>query len=244
MNKSLLIVGDPKGSHSLTAIKRGGYDPADIIVWENHSRHFYSIKQISDKITIVEDLQTLIDQGMKFDYVVGNPPYGKNSNLAVKFLNKASELSDNIHMVLPRTFRKPSIINRLNPKLHLVSDVDVDDSAFRDSIIACAQKWEVREEEREKIQTYTTHKDFTFCKKEEADICLGRVGGGPSGKIFDEWENRSANSHYFLKVSSPQVIENLKSLSKEFRSAALQTVGCPSLSKDDCVKVYSRHFDQ
>jgi hypothetical protein len=181
---------------------------------------------------------------MKFDFVIGNPPYGKNSSLAVKFLNKASELSDNVHMVLPRTFRKPSIINRLNPKLHLVSDVDVDDSAFRDSIVACVQKWEVREEEREKIQTYTTHKDFTFCKKEEADICLGRVGGGPSGKIFDEWENRSVNSHYFLKVSSPQVIKNLRSLSKEFRSAALQTVGCPSLSKDDCVKVYSKHFDQ
>jgi hypothetical protein len=181
--------------------------------------------------------------GMKFDVVIGNPPYGKNSSLAVKFLNKASELSDNVHMVLPRTFHKPSIINRLNPKLHLVSDVDVDESAFRGSIIACVQKWEVREEEREKIQTYTTHKDFTFCKKEEADICLGRVGGGPSGKIFDEWENRSVNSHYFLKVSSPQVIENLRSLSKEFRSAALQTVGCPSLSKDDCVKVYSSHFE-
>jgi hypothetical protein len=68
------------------------------------------------------------------------------------------------------------------------------------------------------------------------------VGGGPSGYVFDEWENRSENSHYFLKVSTPDVIENLRSLSQEFRAAALQTVGCPSLSKDDCVKVYSSHF--
>ena len=179
---------------------------------------------------------------MKFTMVIGNPPYGKNSNLAVKFLNRASELSDTIYMVLPRTFRKPSIINRLNSKLHLVSDVDVDESAFRGSIIACVQKWEVKKEDREKIQTYTNHKDFTFCKKGEADICLGRVGGGPSGKVFDEWENRSENSHYFLKVSSPIVIDNLRSLYSEFRSAALQTVGCPSLSKDDCVKIYSAHF--
>ena len=179
---------------------------------------------------------------MKFTMVIGNPPYGKNSSLAVKFLNRASELSDTVHMVLPKTFRKPSIINRLNSNLHLVSDVDVDDSAFRDSISACVQKWEVKEEEREKIKTYTTHKDFTFCKRGEADICLGRVGGGPSGKVFDEWENRSENSHYFLKVSSPTVIDNLRSLYSEFRSAALQTVGCPSLSKDDCVKIYSTHF--
>jgi len=179
---------------------------------------------------------------MRFDVVIGNPPYGKNSSLAVKFLNKASELSDDVRMVLPRTFRKPSIINRLNPHLHLVSDENVDDSTFRDSIVACVQRWEVKEESRERIITYTKHKDFTFCKKEEADICLGRVGGGPTGKVFDEWENRSENSHYFLKVSSPEVIDNLRSLYKEFKCAALETVGCPSLSKDDCVKVYSQHF--
>ena len=100
------------------------------------------------------------------------------------------------------------------------------------------KKWEVRKEQREKIVTYTTHKDFVFCKKTEADICLGRVGGGPTGKVFDEWDNRSENSHYFLKVSSPIVIDNLRSLYSEFRMVALQTVGCPSLSKDDCVKVY------
>ena len=240
--KKLLILGDPKGTHTITALRK--YNAEDITVWENDSRHIYTIRQISDKINVTTDLQELADKGMKFNIVIGNPPYGKNSSLAVKFLNKASELSDDIRMVLPRTFRKPSVINRLNPKLHLVSDVDVDDSSFRDSIIACIQNWEVRGEEREKIQTHTTHKDFTFCKKEEADICLGRVGGGPSGKIFDEWQNRSKNSHYFLKVSSPEVIENLRSLSKEFRRAASQTVGCPSLSKDDCVKVYSLHFGQ
>ena len=180
---------------------------------------------------------------MRFTMVLGNPPYGKNSSLAVKFLNRASELSEQVHMVLPRTFRKPSIINRLNPHLHLVSDVDVDDSVFRDSIVACVQKWEVKTERRDRIVTYTEHKDFVFCKKDDADICLGRVGGGPSGKVFEEWENRSETSHYFLKVSSPAVIENLKSLYSEFRCAALQTVGCPSLSKDDCVKIYSSHFD-
>lgn len=182
--------------------------------------------------------------GMRFSAIIGNPPYGKNSSLAVKFLNKASELSDTIHMVLPRTFRKPSIINRLNPHLHLVEDKDVDDAAFRGSIIACVQRWEVRSEKRERIETFTSHPDFTFCKKSDADVCLGRVGGGPSGKVFSEWEHRSENSHYFLKVRDPEVIDNLRSLYSEFRVAALQTVGCPSLSKDDCVKIYSNHFGQ
>ena len=134
----ILIIGDPKGTHSLTALKK--YAPEDIWVWENDQRHIYTIKQIDGRINVTMDLQELINKGMRFSVVIGNPPYGKNSSLAVKFLNKASELSDTVHMILPRTFRKPSVINRINPNLHLVSDKDVDDSAFRDSIVACVQK--------------------------------------------------------------------------------------------------------
>ncbi len=55
--------------------------------------------------------------GMKFDFVVGNPPFsdgrpdgkgGKSSNdiLYVKFFNKARELANNIAMILPSTLNK------------------------------------------------------------------------------------------------------------------------------------------
>ena len=44
----------------------------------------------------------------KVDVVIGNPPFGKNSSLAVKFFNKCAEWQPEvIAFVLPRTFKKP-----------------------------------------------------------------------------------------------------------------------------------------
>lgn len=47
--------------------------------------------------------------------VVGNPPFGKNSSLVVKFFNRAAERADTIAFIVPRTFRKHSVHRRLNP---------------------------------------------------------------------------------------------------------------------------------
>ena len=74
----LLIVGDPTGSTSLDAINNRGWSPEDITVWENDSRHVYAIKCISGIIDIILDdnkLTKLKECAMKFDVIIGNPPY-------------------------------------------------------------------------------------------------------------------------------------------------------------------------
>lgn len=69
----LLIVGDPKGTHSLIALKK--YSPEHIWVWENDPRHIYTINQINAKINISTDFQELKNKNMNFDKIIGNPPY-------------------------------------------------------------------------------------------------------------------------------------------------------------------------
>ena len=97
MNQKLLIIGDPKGTHSLSALRK--YRAEDIWVWENDPRHLYTIKQICDKINLIEDLQELVDKGMKFDVVIGNPPYLKNIHL--DFLKKSLEIADRVSLIHP-----------------------------------------------------------------------------------------------------------------------------------------------
>ena len=45
---------------------------------------------------------------MRFTLAIGNPPYGVGGNLAIKFLNKTAEITDDIRFVLPTSVRKPS----------------------------------------------------------------------------------------------------------------------------------------
>ena len=42
----------------------------------------------------------------KFTLAIGNPPYGVGGNLAIRFLNKTSEVTDDIRFVLPTSVRK------------------------------------------------------------------------------------------------------------------------------------------
>ena len=93
----LLIFGDPSGLHSLCAIKRQGYAPEDITVWEDDPRHQYAIKQISDKIHITSDLHSV--DLMHFAWNIGNPPY--LGNLHLEFLIQGLNTSDNVCLTHP-----------------------------------------------------------------------------------------------------------------------------------------------
>lgn len=94
-NSTLCILGDPNGIHSLRSLQKG-YKSKNITVWENDPTHVYAIKQINDKINILEDY-TSVD--MDFDLTIGNPPF--KGQLHLEFLLKALETSKNVAIIHP-----------------------------------------------------------------------------------------------------------------------------------------------
>ena len=54
--------------------------------------------------------------------VIGNPPFGRVSSLAVKFFNKSAEFANCIAFIIPRTFKRVSIQNKLDLHFELVEN--------------------------------------------------------------------------------------------------------------------------
>ena len=88
---------------------------------------------------------------MRFSIIIGNPPYGVGANMAIKVLNKAAEHTDDVRMVLPLSFRKDSVLNRVSLDLELLQDETLPDDTFPRSIRAVKQRWVRTGAVREKV---------------------------------------------------------------------------------------------
>ena len=172
----------------------------------------------------------------------GNPPFGKNSSLAVKIFNHFAIMSKTIAFILPRTFRKPAIINRLHKNFHLVIEIILPKNSFHTPDgklydVPCVwQVWEKTDKEREKIIVRMEHKDFKFVKRKDADFLIQRVGGG-AGNVSKDM-NKNEPAYYNIKASD-KVCKVFERIDWD-KSAKYDTAGNPSLSKGDIIEMYER----
>lgn len=99
---------------------------------------------------------------------VGNPPF----SLAIKFFNHSAEFSNVIAFIIPKTFRKISIQNKLNLNFHLVSDIDIPAASFEPniSVKCCFQIYIRKDIKRSIISQPVIHKDFEFLQFGPKDL--------------------------------------------------------------------------
>jgi hypothetical protein len=188
--------------------------------------------------------------------VIGNPPFGKISSLAIKFFNHSAKWATVIAFIIPRTFRKISIQNRLNRRFHLVYDEEIPNTPCcfypAMSVKCCFQIWEKKDIdlEREFIDLPKTHGDWEFLKlgktdasgqptpPENADFAL-RAYGGTIGEIKTEglMELRPKSWHWFKSnIDKNTLIHRLTQLDY---SNSVNTARQNSMGRAELVNLYN-----
>ena len=175
-------------------------------------------------------------------HVIGNPPFGRQSSLAKKFIKKSCEFANSISFILPKSFKKPSMINCFPLNYHLIHCSDISDNSFLVNSIECDvpcvfQIWQYKESKRD-IEDKLIPNGFKFVKKNEnPDISFRRVGVN-AGMVSKDVMDKSLQSHYFIKFTKKFDINKLNNIVYDFNN----TVGPKSISKPELIKTFNKNF--
>jgi len=214
---------------------------------KNHK--FYDLipenKEIIKQDFLLLDVDKVIEPYKKI-HIIGNPPFGRQSSLAIQFIKKCCEFANTISFILPKSFKKDSNKAKFDKFFHLIYEKDLPENSFSvngdDCDVPCVfQIWKKKKTERiipDKIEP----KNFKFVDKtEHHDISFRRVGVY-AGKIDKETDDKSIQSHYFIKfTNNKSVNDNIKLLEKinfDFNN----TVGPKSISKQELIKEFNKYI--
>lgn len=185
-------------------------------------------------------------------HVIGNPPFGRQSSLAKKFIKKSTLFCDTIGFILPKSFKKESFQSVFPLHFHLMDCFDLPGNSFEVSgkthdVPCCFQIWIKKDHEREKKPKMKPI-GYTFVKKNEnPDLSFRRVGVY-AGKLSKECADKSEQSHYFIKVTlgppssgtqrtAATSVDFLESLYNEkIKFEHNNSVGAKSISKNELIE--------
>lgn len=190
--------------------------------------------------------------------VIGNPPFGRVSSGAIKFFNHASKWADMIAFIVPRTFRRIAIQNKLNLHFHLVHDIDIPlkPCSFTPKMMAkcCFQIWKKKSLKRKIIKLKMKHSDWDFLpfgKKDKnnqptpptgADFALLAYGGKCGRIVTDDLQELRPKSWHWIKSKIPKntLIERFESLNYDLsKNTARQN----SIGKGELIKLYEEKYN-
>lgn len=178
-------------------------------------------------------------------HVIGNPPFGRQSSEAFRFIKKAAEFAYSISFILPKSFKKESTQKRIPSYFHLVHESDLPNSSFLlddiDYEVPCVfQIWRKEDYPRKVIEPVTSP-DFEFVKKNQQPHASIRRVGMNTGEVSTDLRNKNIQTHYFIKFTDEGRLDGylsrLRSLtypSKDY------TVGPRSIGRTEIIKEWNK----
>jgi hypothetical protein len=175
------------------------------------------------------------DQEMRV-HVIGNPPFGRQATMARKCIQHAATFADTISFILPRSFKKPSMMQSFPRSFHCLFSVDLPTNSFllygENHDVPCVfQIWEKRTELRSELTLITPPAHYyKYVKKMEQPTVAVRRVGVYAGQLYTDTADKSEQSHYFLKVYVP-LTEFVTQYQNQVHFHHGNTVGPRSVSK-------------
>lgn len=224
------IVDQTIGLSGKTLLEPAGGTGAFISAAEN-----FGIKEV-----VSFDIEPLHPKVQKGDFLqaklsisdaitISNPPFGRNNALSIPFFNRAAEVSNAICFIVPRSWRKWSVTNRLNLNFDLVFDQDLkidyvsasgEEISGKNRLATCFQIWKRIQVPRSKVII----RDMGIVSRtipSLADVSLTTFGYG-CGKVKTNFAREANTTQLFLKLNHPRALEALEKVdySRFYRNTA------------------------
>lgn len=174
---------------------------------------------------------------------VSNPPFGSKNSLALKFVNKLASLNCSvIAVIVPRSFRKATIINKIDRNYELVYDEDTPKSAFTNiDARCCFQVWKRVDIPRQLIDTSGNNPWFDWSSSADYDVAIVYMGKR-AGKILDPGEH-SAGFVNFVKLKTVTKEQLVEASSKvHWPSLYFNTASIESVNRKEIVDALAPHL--
>ena len=186
--------------------------------------------------------------------VIGNPPFGRISSTAIKFFNHSAKFAEVIAFIIPQTFHRVSVQNKLDLNFGMVYSYDIDGCIFTPKMDAkCSfQIWERLQKPRQKVILETTHGDWVFLSLGPKDengqptppknpsFAIGAYGVEVGRIIKSGFDKlRPKSWHWIRTVNRDELIYRFSRL--DYRISE-KTVRQPSLGRGELVRLYSEFY--
>lgn len=262
-------------------LRRAGYNIPDLFFIEPSAGSGAFLKALKRSYSIGFDIEPTAPGILKADFlkddlriqkdknniIVGNPPFGKKSKLAIDFINKSFDYADVVCFILPIQFKKYNTQRNIREGAKLVYERDLDINSFtlgdKDYELRCclqiwvspeAEGFEEFKDRRIKEAPETSHEDFEMyqynCTEQakkffdyEWDFAVLRQGWGNFNKRYtkNEIEKLDHKKQWiFFKAKSKKAYRRLKKM--DFEKIANLNTAVKGFGKADVVSSYKKRF--
>ena len=207
--------------------------------------HHPLVKQ-GDFLEVMPDAVLTTDKKMA---AISNPPFGRANKLCIPFFNKLANHCDYIGFIVPKSWRKWSVQNRLDQRFHLLHDeglvvnyVDATGQPLADGktqLNTVFQIWEKRDVPRPLIKV-TDRGYITKTTPADADVSLTIFGHG-CGTVKTQFPRVKNTTQMFLKLNNKEALEALQKA--DFKRFYQNTAYIPALSIVEINAALNDYFD-